>query len=76
MKDLHPLRRAIGAVLFVVGFVWLLLGVGIVQGSTMSNNWWAAIFGLVCILATGFVLGPAVLRRPFPTTPPKKDGEP
>jgi membrane associated rhomboid family serine protease len=71
MKDISPLRRTIGAVLFVIGFAWLALGVGLVQGSVISNNWWAALFGLVCIAATGFVLGPAVLKRPFPTTPPE-----
>lgn len=67
MSQLSPLRRTIGAVLFVVGFVWLILGLGVVQGSVMSGNGWAALFGLVCIAATGFVLGPAVLKRPLPT---------
>ena len=80
MKDISPLRRTIGAVLFVIGFAWLVLGVGLVQGSVISNNWWAALFGLVCIAATGFVLGPAVLKRPFPTPPddtkPKGDVTP
>ena len=67
MHEIGPLRRTLGAVLFAVGFVWLLLGLGVVQGSTMSNNAWSALIGLICIAATGFVLGPAVLKRPLPT---------
>jgi membrane associated rhomboid family serine protease len=61
------MRRTIAAVLFTVGFVWLMLGLGVVQGSTVSNSAWSALFGLVCIVATGFVLGPAVFKRPLPT---------
>jgi membrane associated rhomboid family serine protease len=76
MKDPGPLRRTIGVVLFVVGFVWLLLGMGFVQGSVMSNNGWAALFGFVCIIGTGLILGPAALKRPFPKTKAPSDDTP
>jgi hypothetical protein len=45
LNTMNPLRRAIGVVLFAVGFVWFLLGVGLVGGSVMSNQPWAAVLG-------------------------------
>lgn len=49
------MSRAIGVVLIVVGGVWFLQGIGVAQGSQMSNNrWWAVIGG--AFVAAGVVV--------------------
>lgn len=62
---MNPLQRAIGVVMFVVGFVWMLLGLGFVSGSVMSGKTWAAILGFVVMAGGLFVL----TRKPKPTEP-------
>jgi hypothetical protein len=57
--EMSPLRRTIGVVLFMVGMAWFLLGVGLVQGSSVSNTWWATIVGAVLV-----VVGLLILQRP------------
>jgi LPXTG-motif cell wall-anchored protein len=64
MSDMNPLRRAIGLVLFMVGAVWFLLGVGLVQGSVVSNTWWATVIGAALV-----VVGVLVLQRKRPSPP-------
>lgn len=47
--------RAIGAVMLVIGGVWFFQGIGVSQGSEMSNNTgWAVLGGAIAI--GGFVL--------------------
>jgi hypothetical protein len=62
---MNPLQRAIGVVMFVVGFVWMLLGLGFVGGSVMSGKTWAAILGFVVMAGGLFVL----TRKPKPNEP-------
>ena len=53
-----PMRRVIGIVLAMIGAVWFLQGIGVAQGSFMSNNpTWAVIGAIVA------VIGVAVLYR-------------
>jgi hypothetical protein len=58
---LSPLRRAVGLVMFVVGAVWLVQGLGLARGSVMTGNTLWAVLGAVVL-----VIGLAVLnvRRP------------
>jgi LPXTG-motif cell wall-anchored protein len=62
LNGMNPLRRAIGVVMFVVGFVWMLLGLGFVSGSVMSNQTWAGILGFVVMAGGLYVL----TRKPKP----------
>jgi hypothetical protein len=74
LTKMNPLQRAIGVVLFAVGFVWLSLGLGFVSGSVMSGKTWAAILGFVVMASGLFVL----TRKPkaaeaTPDEPPTND---
>lgn len=60
LNALSPLQRAIGLVLFMVGFVWLMLGLGFFGGSVISGQTWAAVLGFL-VLATGLYI---LTRRP------------
>ncbi len=52
---MSPMPRAIGAVMLVIGGVWFFQGIGVAQGSQMSNNTsWAVLGGAIAI--GGFVL--------------------
>ena len=55
---MHPIHRAVGIVLIVIGGVWFLQGIGIAQGSVMTGRTLWAILGAAC-----FVAGVIVLRR-------------
>lgn len=47
---MRPLPRAIGLVAMLVGGVWLLQGIGFLEGSAMSHNpWWAVLGGAVLV---------------------------
>jgi hypothetical protein len=52
---MNALNRAIGVVLCMVGAVWFLQGVGVSQGSDMSNNPWWAVLGAAFFVA-GFIV--------------------
>lgn len=52
---MNALHRAIGLVLNLVGAVWFLQGIGVAQGSSMSNNLWWAALGAVFFVA-GFIV--------------------
>ncbi len=55
---MNAMHRAIGVVLILVGGVWFFQGIGVAEGSDMSNNpWWAALG------AAFFVAGFIVLYR-------------
>ena len=54
------IRRAIGAVLLVVGVVWFFQGIGVVEGSFMTGEAVWAVIGAACA-AAGAVL---VFRPP------------
>jgi hypothetical protein len=53
---MNPLQRAVGLVMFMVGFVWMLLGLGLFGGSVISGKTWAAILGFVVLAIGLFVL--------------------
>jgi uncharacterized membrane protein YidH (DUF202 family) len=53
------LRRAIGIVLLVIGAVWFLQGIGVIEGSFMTGEAVWAVIGVVCV-----VVGAALLLRP------------
>ena len=55
---MSPLPRAIGVVMFVVGLVWTLQGVGIAEGSVMTDSTFWAVVGILLIVG-----GMVVLRR-------------
>jgi hypothetical protein len=54
------IRRAIGAVLLVVGLVWFFQGIGVIEGSFMTGEAVWAVIGVLCVVA-GAALA---LRRP------------
>jgi LPXTG-motif cell wall-anchored protein len=73
---MNPLRRAIGVVMFAVGFVWMLLGLGLVEGSVITGQTWAAILGFAVMAGGLFIL----TRKPKPTeadppAEPARDGQ-
>ena len=72
LNTMNPLQRAIGVVMFVVGFVWMMLGLGFVGGSVMSGKTWAAILGFVVLAGGLFVL----TRKPKPAEPPSEGDDP
>jgi hypothetical protein len=53
------LRRAIGIVLVLIGAVWFLQGIGVIEGSFMTGEAVWAVIGFVCVVA-----GAALLIRP------------
>lgn len=65
LNEMNPLRRAVGVVMFVVGFVWMVIGLGLVSGSVVSNQTWAAILGFVVMAGGLFIL----TRKPKPGDP-------
>lgn len=44
-------RRLLGAVLVVVGAVWIGQGTQIIQGSSMTGSTFWAIVGALCVIA-------------------------
>ena len=59
------LSLAIGGILFAVGVLWTLQGLGIVEGSSMSGvKLWAAIGPFVALI--GLVVAFGGLRRRQP----------
>jgi len=51
-------RGIIGAVLIIVGIVWILQGVNVMHGSGMSGHGGYAVLGAIV-----FILGAALLGR-------------
>jgi len=45
------IRRAIAAVLIIVGVVWFFQGVGVIEGSFMTGEAVWAVIGAVCVVA-------------------------
>ena len=60
MRHLSPMRRAVGAVLVMIGAAWFALGAGFIQGSVMSGQVIWAVFGVAVALGGVYVL----TRRP------------
>jgi drug/metabolite transporter (DMT)-like permease len=52
------IRRAIAVVLLVVGVVWVLQGVGVLEGSFMTGEIVWAFIGAVCIGVAASLLRP------------------
>jgi len=56
MGKMHPLRRALGLVLVMIGFTWLMLGAGLLQGSVMSGQTvWAVVGGIIVVIGVGIL---------------------
>jgi hypothetical protein len=50
-------RRILGALLFLIGAVWLGQGLGLIQGSSMTGSTFWAIVGGLCVAGGLFLLG-------------------
>ena len=70
MKDMNPLRRTIGLVLIMIGGIWIMLAVGMLESSFMTGSpFWGVVGGAVV------VAGLAVLYLPRKKKPQPKAGE-
>lgn len=56
----------VGMLLALVGGVWLLQGIGVLQGSVMSNTSQWTVIGLVCIVIAGGLLVYNYRQQPKP----------
>jgi hypothetical protein len=45
------IRRVVAIVLIVVGGVWCLQGIGVIEGSFMTGEALWAVIGVVCVVA-------------------------
>ena len=69
MKDMNPLRRTIGLVLIMIGGIWIMLAVGMLESSFMTGSpFWGVVGGVVV------VAGLAVLY--LPRRKAEESGEP
>jgi hypothetical protein len=51
------LRRVVGAVLCLTGFVWIGQGTNVIQGSSMTGSTFWAVMGALCFVAGLVLLG-------------------
>lgn len=55
----------VGAIMFIMGAVWFLQGIGIMPGSIMSGStFWAVAGGVVAILGLALIGVGAMGRKP------------
>ena len=60
-----PLWVVAGVVLVLLGLLWTLQGVGVIEGSSMSNTKTWSIIGPIVLLAGAFVTSVGIRgRRP------------
>ena len=50
-------RRVIGALLVVIGFVWIGQGTTLIQGSSMTGSTFWAVVGGICFVSGLVLLG-------------------
>jgi hypothetical protein len=50
-------RRVIGAVLVLIGLVWIGQGTTLIQGSSMTGSTFWAVMGAICFVAGLVLLG-------------------
>jgi hypothetical protein len=50
-------RRAVGAVLFLTGLVWVGQGTNLITGSAMTGSTFWAVMGALCIVGALGLLG-------------------
>jgi uncharacterized membrane protein HdeD (DUF308 family) len=50
-------RRLVGAVLVLIGFVWIGQGTTLIQGSSMTGSTFWAVMGAICFVAGLVLLG-------------------
>jgi hypothetical protein len=50
-------RRVLGALLVLVGFVWIGQGTTLIQGSSMTGSTFWAVAGAICFVAGLVLLG-------------------
>jgi uncharacterized membrane protein YjjP (DUF1212 family) len=60
-----PLWVVAGVVLVLIGLLWTLQGIDVIQGSSMSGTTTWAIIGPIVLLVGGFVMSVGIRgRRP------------
>jgi hypothetical protein len=62
------LVAVVGCLLFLMGLVWLLQGVGVLPGSVMSGQSFWAIVGAVAVAVGLVLIYLGFRRRPAPPT--------
>lgn len=60
---MHLLPRVVGAVLVLIGLVWLLQGIGVLPGSFMTGQVQWAVYGAITAAVGGALLFIARRRR-------------
>ena len=61
---MRPLLIALGAIMIVMGAIWTLQGLNVIQGSAMSDNSTWAIVGPILAGLGGALVIVAARRRP------------
>ena len=59
----RPLRAVVGVILLLVGLLWTLQGIGVLQGSPMSGTMTWAVVGPI-VLVVGIVATLVGIRGP------------
>ena len=60
-----PLWVVVGVVLVLLGLLWTLQGIGVIEGSSMSGTTTWSIIGPIVLLVGGFVMSVGIRgRRP------------
>ena len=57
------IRGILGAVIILVGLVWIGQGLGFLPGSAMSGHRIYALLGLFCILVGAWLIRSMMVRR-------------
>jgi uncharacterized membrane protein YhhN len=50
-------RRVVGALLFLIGAVWIGQGTDLIMGSSMTGSTFWAVMGALCVVAGLVLLG-------------------
>jgi hypothetical protein len=60
-----PLWVVVGVVLVLLGLLWTLQGIGVIEGSSMSGTTTWSIIGPIVLLVGGFLMSVGIRgRRP------------
>ena len=58
-----PLWVVVGVVLVLLGLLWTLQGIGVIEGSSMSGTTTWSIIGPIVLLVGGFVVAAGIRGR-------------
>ena len=80
MNKISPMRRAIGLVMVMVGVVWFLIGLNLIEGSQFSGKAGTTIIGAIVAVAGVFVLqwkakAPGIKGPADHVDPPAKESQ-